>query len=355
MSQTDSRPPQLNDTEFEQACQFVMQLVSQAHRYGVSFVRLGTFIAQLSSNFGFRGQMLATPPFLLLEFWRPTDTQPRRFIHRLPEESFDLSKLSQLGSLVNKVVAGKVPFDKGTAGLKQIDSLQNPYGNLAVALGYSLCGAGFAVLLSATWRDVFFAAVLSLVVFAITLYAGRSQWLAKRINFTAALAASLLANVIALLFPGSDPFTVTLCAVVVLVPGLALTLGIAELASKSVISGMERLIDGVLITFALVVGSAIGSSVVSALWTIPAPAAAPDHSLGVTFFFILLLMLGLAFIFQVRRRDLGWAIIAGGLAYAGVLIGGQFGDWQGSFLGALVLGIYASLFTFRLHLSLIHI
>ena len=42
-------------------------------------------------------------------------------------------------------------------------------------------------------------------------------------------------------------------------------------------------------------------------------------------------------------------IVAGVLAYAGVLVGGQLGNWQGSFLGALILGLYTSLFTARLH------
>ena len=218
-----------------------------------------------------------------------------------------------------------------------------------MALGYALCGAGFAVLLSATWVDVFFAALLSLVVYAITLTAGRSQWVANRLNFTAAFAVSILANLLALLFPGSNAFTVSLCAVIVLVPGLALTLGIAELASKIVISGISRLVDGILVTFALVVGNALGSSMVNALWTVPPPVAAPDMPLWITFLSVIVLMLGLVFVFQVRQPDLGWVILAGGFAYVGMVIGGQFGNWQGSFLGALLLGLYASFFALRLH------
>ena len=41
-------------------------------------------------------------------------------------------------------------------------------------------------------------------------------------------------------------------------------------------------------------------------------------------------------------------VFAGELAYAGVLLGGQLGNWQGSFFGALILGLYTSLFVFRL-------
>jgi len=350
LTSPQSEPKQpISDDEFVPACHFVTRLVSQAHQYGASFIRLQDFMSQLPRLFGFQGAMLAASPFFFFEFWRRADPQPSRVTLRLPVGSFDLSKLSQLGILVNDLTDGKVTIEEGTSRLKQIDSLLPPYKNPIMALGYALCGAGFAVLLSATWRDVFFAALLSLVVYAITLTAGRSQWVANRLNFTVAFAVSILANLLALLFPGSNAFTVSLCAVIVLVPGLALTLGIAELASKIVISGISRLVDGILVTFALVVGNALGSSMVNALWTVPPPVAAPDMPLWITFLSVIVLMLGLVFVFQVRQPDLGWVILAGGFAYAGMVIGGQFGNWQGSFLGALLLGLYTSFFASRLH------
>jgi uncharacterized membrane protein YjjB (DUF3815 family) len=204
------------------------------------------------------------------------------------------------------------------------------------------------VLLSAEWRDVLFAALLSLAVYAITLIAARSQWLANRLNFAAALAASLLANLLAVVFPGSNASVVALCAVIVLVPGLSLTLGTVELASKLTVPGINRLVDGILVTFALFVGIAVGSALVRALWSVPAPTAEAAKTLWITLPFVILLMLGLAMVFQVRRRDIGWVLLAGGFAYLGVQIGDQLGNWEGAFLGALLLGIFTSLYALRL-------
>ena len=336
-----------SDEQFKQTCRFVAEVAIQAHRYGASYLRLSDFFTHLPRLFGFRGEMLAAAPFAFFEFWQSTSAEPYRLTRRLPETSFELTKLSNLWALVNDLEAGQLSIDQGIARLKQIDDLSAPYKHSIVALGYSLCGAGFAILLSAIWFDVFLAAVLSLVVFAITLYAGRSQWLANRINFTAAFVTSILANLVALLFPGSDAFTVALCAVIVLIPGLALTLGVAELASKSIISGISRLVDGVSITLVLVIGSALGASIVNALWPVSPPTANPDYSLGLTFLSVVFLMLGLGFIFQVRRKDLGAVMLAGVIAYTGVLLGGRFGDWQGSFIGALGLGLYTSLVGLR--------
>lgn len=348
--QAEPKPP-ISDEEFLPASQFVTQLVSQAHEYGASFIRLQTFMSQLPQMFGFYGVMLSASPFLFFEFWRQGDSDPSRVTIQSPAGNFDLAKLSTLNDLVNDLVDGKVPIDKGSARLKQIDKLPPPYKNSVVALGYALCGAGFAVLLSANWLDVIFAALLSLVVYGITATAVKSQWLTDRINFTSALVASILANLLAILFPGTNAFIVSLCAVVVLVPGLSLTLGMVELASKIVISGINRLVDGILITAVLVIGNVLGTSIVQALWTVPPPDASTDRPLWIIFTSIIVLMLGLTFVFKVRLKELGWVILAGELAYTGVLLGGQLGNWQGSFIGALILGLYTSLFASRLHRS----
>lgn len=339
----------IREDEFVPACQFVTQLVTQANQYGTSLVRLHDFMANLPQLFGFYGAMLPASPFFFFEFWRPDDPDSNRMVVRQPPGSYDLAKLSSVGALVNEMADGKVSFADGSARLKEIDSEPLPYRETIVAIGYALCGAGFAVLLSAGWGDVALAALLSLVVFAISLRADRSQWLANRLNFTAALVASLLANLLAIVFPGSNAFVVALCAVIVLVPGLSLTLGVSELASKLTIPGINRLVDGTLVTLSLVVGGAVGSAIVRALWSIPAPVAEAAKPFGITFPAAILLMLGLALVFQVRRRDVGWVILAGGLAYLGVQIGDQLGPWQGTFLGALFLGIYTTLYTVRHH------
>ncbi len=338
----------LHEDEFVPACQFITQLVTQTHQYGMSLVRMHDLMSQLPQLFGFYGVMLPVPPFFFFEFRRSSDADPRRMIVEQPTGSFDLAKLSAVGVLVNDMADGKVSFTDGSTRLKEIDSSPQPYGASIVAAGYALCGASFAVLLSAGWWDVAFAALLSLVVFAITVRANRSQWLANRINFTAALVASLLANLLALIFPGSDASVVALCAVIVLVPGLSLTLGTAELASKLTVPGINRLVDGILVTFSLVVGVAVGSALVRALWSVSAPAATAVNPLWITFPFVALLMLGLAMVFQVPRRDLAWVLLAGGLAYLGVQIGNQLGNWQGAFLGAMLLGFYASVYVLRL-------
>ena len=55
-------------------------------------------------------------------------------------------------------------------------------------------------------------------------------------------------------------------------------------------------------------------------------------------------MVGLVIVFQVSPRQAPWAVAAGVLAYGGLELGGRSGVWQGPFLGALALGLFAGLF-----------
>ena len=335
----------MTDEEFNQACQFMIELGTLGHRCGLASSYLESSLPRYIESLGFSGYVLATPKWLNFIFWRPGDRQQQRYFVPLPAVNYNLAQLASVGHLLHQFRQGKLTIAESIDRLKQIDQQAPPYSSLMVGLGYVLAGLGFAVLLSAAWRDVALAGLLSLVVYGLVLQAGRWAWLASRLEIMAALVAAICAYGLALLvFPGSDAFTVTLCAVIIFIPGLALTLGMGEILAKSVLSGTSRLIDGIVITLKLYLGAALGALIVNAIHPIPAPATAPAMSAGVQWLSVLILIFGIGLVFQVRPRDLGWAVLAGALAYGGTKLGGQWGPWQGSFLGALFLGCYAYLF-----------
>lgn len=96
-----------------------------------------------------------------------------------------------------------------------------------------------------------------------------------------------------------------------------------------------------MITLKLFIGAAIGGVLVNALSAVLAAVTPPGIPAVWTWVFVTLLVVGLAVVFQVRPKDFGWTVLGGVLAYAGVVVGSRFGFWQGSFVGALALGLYA--------------
>lgn len=211
-----------------------------------------------------------------------------------------------------------------------------------------MAGAGFAVLMSARWWDVLFAGLVSLLVFLLALAGPRYPSLAKRLELVSGAVAAIAADGLARLVPGGDPVLITLCGLVVLLPGYSLTMGTAELSARMVVTGLERFMGGVMTLLSLFVGAAVATVLLQQVFGLSdlQPLAG---SPGVwPWVFAAVLTAGLAVIFQVRPKDFLWAVLGGVIAYGGSQLGAMFGYWQGSFVGAVFVGIYASLFALRL-------
>lgn len=343
----DQRGP---DTDFEEKRGFILALGEAAHNYGVSSHRLESYLRRVSGALRIDGTFMFSPDEYFGVLQHTGGRHQSIHVARLPDPSFDMSKLAQVGKLVDALAAGAVSVQEATIRLGEIALKQPIYGLGVIGFGYALCGATFAVLLSAGWENALLAAVLSQVVFANTWLASKSRWILRTQEISSAAAVSVLANIAGVLHPGIDPFIVTLCALIVMIPGFSLTLGVAELTSEHVNSGAKRLIGGLLTTFRLFIGATLGSVLASHLLTVPPAVSSAEMAPVWTWLSVVSLVAGLSLTFQVRPSDVIWAVLGGVGAYAGVVAGGSLVFWQGSFIGAFILGVYAPLYSWHFRL-----
>ncbi len=322
---------------------FIILVGTLAQRYGVSTLRLYSYLKKLSATLGIEAEFLITPSNILYIFQQPGESQ---FYHLQPAgaSSFEMDKITQIGNLVSQLDAGSVDFDQAEFNLKAIEKKAPIFGVFPVGLGYVLSGMGFALILSISWMDVGISAVLSAVVYGLVLLSARLNWLSQSLEFTSALVAGILASVLAWVFPGSNTFFTTLCGVVVLIPGLGITLGLGELLTNRISSGAQRFISAIIVTLKLFLGAMLGTALVGWVHTVPQAAEVAAKSMVWPWIAVAGLMLGLAMIFQVPRKDIIWTIAGGLLAFAGIAVGNQFGYWQGSFIGAITLGTFGYLY-----------
>ena len=325
---------------------FIITLGRKAQSCGVSSFRLHSYLKRVSEALGLQADFIITPSYIHFVFQRPGQPQLSHFVSA-DAAAFDMVKLTRISSLVDRVAAGDLELAEAEVALEDIGQTPPVFGKWPVGLGYVLSGVGFALLLSASWMDVMIAALLSVVVYGLVLLSGRLGWLANALEFTSALVAGILANVLAWFLPGSNAFTTTLCGVIVLIPGWGLTVGLAEITVNMIASGLQRLVNAVLTTIKLYIGAMIGTWIVSGFLSIPSAAEVADKPDFWPWIAVAGLMVGLSMVFQVSRSDLIWTVIGGLLAYWGVVIGLQFGYWQGSFIGAMMLGVFAYLYGWR--------
>jgi uncharacterized membrane protein YjjB (DUF3815 family) len=162
----------------------------------------------------------------------------------------------------------------------------------------------------------------------------------------AAFLASLLAAGIAARVMPLSIFNVTLASLLVLLPGLTLTVAFTELASRHLVSGTSRFSGAVMMFLAIGIGVAIGTQAAGRLF-----GHAPHAMIQALPAWTLLpaLLLGpVAFAVQLKAdpRDIPWILVAGWTAFLGGRAGSfLLGRGLGVFVGALSLGLASNLYT----------
>ena len=338
-------PPEnrANERDFDEACRFIIKLGTMAHGYGPNAVRLESYLSRLTSALGYHGVFRSTPTEMVFTFAKKEGAPQRIHIATMPGTGLDLAKLPEVGKLVDAVVAGQVSVAEAMARLDEIGKRPHPWGWFANAVSYAFCGSGFAVLLSGGWWDVLLSALFSLVVYGMVAFSGRfgvrtAEWLPLSSAFVAGALAAMAKG----LLPELNIVLVTLAAILILIPGFSISVGIIELVSQRVVSGTVNLMNGLVYLVKQFTGAWLGVGLVHLFCSIPATTGSPVASQWL-WLFMPLLIIGLCVVFQTAPKDFFWAFLGCGIAYGGILAGSAIaGGNLGNLFGTIVAVVFAN-------------
>ncbi len=330
---------------FDEAIRFIIKLGETAHGYGSTAARLESFLSRMTEALGFSCVVRSTPTEIYFAFQEAKGEPQRSHLSAMPGTGVDLDKLAHVGELVDAVEAGQVSLIQATARLDEIAALSPPWGGVACAAGYAFVGSGVVVLWACSWWDVVISALLSLVVYAMVLLAGRfgvrtAEWLPLSSAFVVAATAAATK----IWVPELNLVLVTLAAIVVLIPGYSISLGIIEIVSRHVVSGSANLTSGLVYLAKQFAGAWLGVGLAGAFFAIPTAAAGAPVDARWLWLFMPLLIGGLCVVFQTSRRDLFAASLGCVIAYGGILLGSAMvGGNLGNLIGTVVAVVFANL------------
>jgi uncharacterized membrane protein YjjP (DUF1212 family) len=333
--------------DFSQKRKFIVKLGIMLHKYGTPAYRLEAHLHELALHLGVKASFIISPTAMIFVIWTEGHEQEYTQALRVEPGGMDLGALSRSDELVDQLLQGKVSLNEADALLDAIDARPNPYGKLPTALAMMMSGGAFAMLMATSWNDVLWASVLSLLVYGFMLWAERSARVTHMLEPLVALSAAMAACAISrYIDPGINIRLVVLSAIIAFIPGLALTLGFAELAARHLVSGNARIMDATMLLFKLYFGAFVGIAIGFQLFgqvdfIKPAPISRDFAWLAIG-----ILGLSLMILFKSRVKYTLWSLASGFIAYA-VSIGGAtaFDYTIGAFLGAFAVGIYSNLFT----------
>ena len=337
----------VTDDDFERNCRFIIELGKAAHGYGSSTARLESFLIRVAEAIGISGVYTSTPSRIEFAFSRAGQVWQQTHVVQLPRCDFNMAKLSYTGELVDDLTADKITLDDAFEKLDEIAAKQNPWGQLSYGLSYLSVAIGIAGLMQANLWEILASGVLSLVVYAIVVAAERTGGrFSEALPFVSAYVASVCATGTNLFVPELNPIIVTISAIIILIPGFQVSIGIIEIIDNRVEAGTTRLVNGLVYLVKQFTGAWLGIITIQMLGSSPAEFAVPtkfvmDHA--VVGLFIALLFVGVAVAYQTLIRDLIWVLLSCTLTFTGGIVSSAFLGVEFSALtAAIVAGLFAN-------------
>jgi uncharacterized membrane protein YjjP (DUF1212 family) len=268
----------------------------------------------------------------------------RTYALRVRPASVDLDGIARLDDLVHGVVSGQLDPSSAIARLdgEHAAPLRRPWPLVVAA--YALAGSALTPVLGGGSSEAIAAAIVGLVVGLIAVVSLRFVRADPIAAPIAAVGASFSATALAQLGLDASPDLVTLAALVTFLPGMTLTIGMRELATEHLQSGVANTASALVQLLGLVFGVEIGRSI-AVTWFGAVGQTAPSPAFG-AWHLAAALAAGLAFTLTLRARyrDAYLMCAATVLAIVANELGASvFGKEASAFFAALVIGLAGAL------------
>ena len=228
---------------------------------GAEIYRAEESVRRLLHAYGLENpEVFAIPNCLIVSVATPQG-HPVTRMRRVPLHGTDIELLERCNSLCRRLCAEVPPLDEARAAVSALpEAIPRPSPRW-VLLGYGMAPAFFAPLFGGGLRDTACAFLCGLAVGWCLLYGGR--FIGANSFFRTAVcsaAAAFLAMALVRAGLGEQVDVVTISALMVLVPGMALTNAMREIMAGDTFSALSRTADAILTGTAIALGAAAGQA-----------------------------------------------------------------------------------------------
>ncbi len=334
------------DPDSRDALGFILRLGRALHTYGFPAHRIEDVLERATEKLGLHGQFFSTPTALFASFG-PQEEQQTYLLRVTPGE-VNLGKIADLDKAATAVLKGKLSPAEGSRQIEQIQVEPMPYNDFVKTLSCGVASAAASRFLGGGLKELVVSFVIGLMIGLLGIAAEKYHSLGQVAGLLAAFSASALSAVLSFTIGPFAASIATLAGLIVLMPGLTLTVAMVELSTQHLSSGTARLSRAFMILLGLGFGAAAGDSLIDSILgetQIARPIALPGWT---EILALAMFPLALTVILRAHLRDAVWIVIAGALAIGGSKIGANIlGPELGVFLGSLTVGIASSFYAHR--------
>ena len=309
---------------------------------GAETFRVEDSIAHIMRAYGMEGEAFAIPNCLTVSV-KTADGKPLTRMRRIGYHGNDLDCVERYSNLSRKICAEVPAPETALKWLRDIEKSPRSYGTFITLLGNFLGAAGFAILFGSTFWDSLLSGLCGLIVGVVGMLSDKL----KANLFFRTIVASFLMALAAYFAAGwkiaGNADTIIIGALMILVPGLLFTNAIRDIIHGDTNSGMNRIVQVLLIAAAIALGTAAAWKIVNGV--LGAPASMPEiaHHPIIQLLAAGVAGVGFSLIFNIHGPGILLCAAGGVLAWGVYLLvcAGSGNDIAGYFFAALVASLYS--------------
>lgn len=337
--------PSPNDSPRQRAGrpELVMEIGRALLSLGAPAHRLEDAMEVLSSRLNLDGQFYCTPTAIIATLGR--GRARRTHMTRVHDSQMDLGKLSAIHEVIESLARDEAGPVDAIREVRRIMDGPRTHPAWLMPIASLLVASAVAILLGAGPMELALASLLGLQTGLLGNLMGRGRAATRLFPAVAGMLAALVAGLVAFFTPPFSLFLAIVPGLIVLMPGLGITLAARELGTGHLVSGSAHMAGAVFSLLVVGFGVALGTELAQ-LATGPLTPGSAQTPLPewARLAGILAAGVGFTLLFGAPQWGFGWILLASVLAAE---LGGRaaeaFNPGLGALLGSLAVGVVGNL------------
>lgn len=246
----------------------------------------------------------------------PIIGRPLTRMRRIANHGTDLDAVERFSGLSRRICTQKPAPEIAAQWLSEAKAQYRSYKLPMYYLGNFLAAFGFAMLFGGTFADGFCSGLCGLVVGLTTRWLNRLEANPFFRTIAAAFLMALLAYTSVTVGLAHNTGCVIIGALMLLVPGLLFTNAMRDIIYGDTNSGINRIVQVLLIALAIALGTAAAWNVAAWLWGVPVETPVVEHNLPLQCLVCGIACLGFSILFNIFAPGSFLCALGGVLSWA---------------------------------------
>lgn len=330
----------------QQSIAFILQLGRALHRYGSPAHRLEGALESMARALGLTLHVVSAPTSILMAFG-PLNDQQTTLIRIAPGET-NLGKLDRIDAIAEAVAKEEISLAEAVASIEEIEAMPHGISDLWKTIAFPAVSSASALVLGGGYGDMIVGAVSGALIGVLALFLSRRVSGGRLFELSGAFVAGTVAHLAAVYVSGVSYSTAMLAGVIILVPGMTLTIAMNEIATRNLVSGTARLTSAAVVFLEILFGIAISEQLLLNWVGAPPSVASKGVSEWAVILALLVACLCAGALFRAHPRSWALIMVTSVAAFYAARLGahhlsGEIGACLGGFVAAAIANTYARL------------